>query len=149
MNTKKTKKELLEQLKKTPVIEIACIKAGIGRTTYYDWCRDDPEFGKAADEALHTGKEFISDVAEGNLIGKVKQGHFQSLIFWLRSHREEYGNKLEIRGQIVHVREELTEEEAQLLRKSLEMAGFSTEVLKELNLPGFVEPGEINNSVGD
>jgi hypothetical protein len=147
MNTKDNKRELLEQLRKTPVVEIACIKAGIGHTTYYDWRKNDPEFAKEADEALHTGKNFVSDVAEGNLIAKVKQGHFQSLLLWLRTHREEYGNKLEIRGQILHTREELTEEEAKLLRKSLEMAGFSTETLKELNLPDSVESEEGKNNL--
>ena len=146
MKTSQQKKELLEQLKKTPVIEIACVRANIGRTSFYKWREKDPKFAKAVDEALSSGKDLVSDVAEGNLIAKVKQGHFQALIFWLKSHREEYGNKLEIRGHLIHVRENLTEEEAKLLYKSLVMAGFSTDTLKELNLPDFVESGEINSS---
>ena len=121
------------------MIEIACVRVNVGRTTFYKWREKDPKFAKAVDDALSSGKELVSDVAEGNLIAKVKQGHFQSLIFWLKSHRDEYSNKLEIRGQIIHVRENLTEEEAKLLRKSLEMAGFSTETLKELNLSDYVE----------
>jgi len=132
MKTKQKKKELLEQLQKTPVIEIAVAKTGIGRTTFYDWRRDDADFAKAVDDALRSGKELVSDVAEGNLISKIKQGHFQSLVFWLRSHRDEYSNRIEISSQLKHVREELTKEEASLIMKSLEMAGFSAEEIKIL-----------------
>jgi len=31
----KNKEQLLEILKKTPIVQIACEKAGVGRATYY------------------------------------------------------------------------------------------------------------------
>ena len=38
----KNKEQLLEILKKTPIVQIACEKAGVGRATYYRWRKDDP-----------------------------------------------------------------------------------------------------------
>jgi ACT domain-containing protein len=41
MKTNKEKDALLEQLKKTPIIQIACEKIGLSRTTYYRWYQAD------------------------------------------------------------------------------------------------------------
>lgn len=46
------KKLLLEHLEKTPIVQIACDKSGIGRSTYYRWLQNDPIFAKSAKKAL-------------------------------------------------------------------------------------------------
>ncbi len=33
----KNKKAIIEKLKQSPIIQIACKKVGIGRATYYRW----------------------------------------------------------------------------------------------------------------
>ncbi len=43
---------LLEHLEKTPIVQIACEKGGIGRSTYYRWLQSDPVFAKKAKKAL-------------------------------------------------------------------------------------------------
>ena len=49
--TEHNKKRILEALEKTfGVVTTACKQLGIGRTTYYDWYNNDPEFKKAVDE---------------------------------------------------------------------------------------------------
>jgi len=109
------KKAVLEQLLKTPIVEVACSKAGIGKTSFYEWKNTDPEFAKAVNEAMKVGIDFISDIAESQLINLIKKGDFKAVAYWLRHNRNErYGEKLKISGT-VGVREELTEEEFELI----------------------------------
>lgn len=49
---KQQKALLLEHLEKTPIIQIACEKSGIGRSTYYRWIDQDKKFAKSARQAL-------------------------------------------------------------------------------------------------
>ena len=42
--TEKIKELVLDQLRKSPIVEAACQKAGITRTTFYRWKKDDPDF---------------------------------------------------------------------------------------------------------
>lgn len=123
--SKKNKQLLIEHLEKTPIVELACNKVNIAKATFYNWKRDDPEFAKQVEEALSGGKDLVSDVAESQLIGAIKSGNLSAAIFWLKHHRDDYRPHLEISGQMKHIREELTDEEAELLRETLKLAGFS------------------------
>jgi len=58
------KQILLEQLKRTPIVEFACQKVGIARATYYRWRQDDERFRKDADTALQEGVLLVNDMAE-------------------------------------------------------------------------------------
>ena len=44
MKTKKDKELILEQLRKTPIVQVACEKTGIARATYYRWRKKDKRF---------------------------------------------------------------------------------------------------------
>ena len=123
------KKLLLEQLRKTPIVETACQKVGVGRSTYYFWRQEDSEFARLADEAIHAGKQLVSDVAESQLITLIKNGNLQSIIFWLKNNHDDYKTKLEISGQITHAREALSDEETEMLQEALKLMGFSVEEL--------------------
>jgi len=119
MKKHKGKSAVLEQLLKTPVIEVACSKSGIGRTTLYRWKQEDPEFAKAVEEATREGYEFISDVAESQLVNLIKKGNFSAVAYWLKHNRtERYGEKIQLSGE-VSIREELTDEELNLIRQAL------------------------------
>ncbi len=119
MSEKPSKAAVLEQLLKTPIVQVACAKAEVGRTTFYRWMRKDPKFAEAADEALRGGREFISDVAESQLISLIKKGNFSAVAYWLKHHRATYASKVELTGTLT-VREELTEEESETLRQAFE-----------------------------
>jgi hypothetical protein len=113
------KKAVLKELLKTPVIEVACSKAGIGKTSFYEWKNSDPEFTKAVDEAMKTGINFISDIAESQLINFIKDGNFKAVAFWLKHNRSErYGEKVQLSG-FVGIREELTDEEYELIERAM------------------------------
>ncbi len=64
MKTDKNEQLLLDCLRKTPIIQIACEKSGISRATYYRWRKENPKFGKMADEAIVEGESFINDMSE-------------------------------------------------------------------------------------
>ncbi len=90
----RNKELMLTQLRKTPIIEIACNKVGIGRTTYYRMRQDDPEFAKKADEAISEGTKYICDAAESQLLSAISKGNLTAVIFWLKNKHPDYKEKL-------------------------------------------------------
>ncbi|MBU6500356.1 MAG: hypothetical protein KGJ89_00810 [Patescibacteria group bacterium] len=123
MTRDEEKQIILDALRRSPVIESACAKAGISRRTFYRRKQEDPAFAKEADEAQLDGKNLVNDAAESQIIQAIKQGKLNAAIFWLKNNKDEYRNRLELSGT-VDLREELTPEEVELLREALRLAGF-------------------------
>ena len=94
VQTERQKTELLEELKKIPIIQTACGKTGVGRSTYYAWRKDDKAFAQNANKALHEGKAFVSDMAVSQLIKKIQEGNMTSVIFWLKNHHANYSDRV-------------------------------------------------------
>ena len=111
---------LLEQFKKTPIVQIACQKTGIARATYYRFRKSDPEFAKQADDALHEGISLINDLAESQLLSLIRDRNLGSVVFWLKSHHPSYTEKLEVTGRLKHDYE-LTAEQEELITRALKM----------------------------
>lgn len=132
---KKDSKELIiQQLKKTPIVHLACEKMGVARSTFYRWKNNDAEFSKKADEAMSEGLLLINDMAESQLISAIRDGNMTSIIFWLRNHHKLYRQRLEINGQIKHVNEELTPEQEKVVLQALRLSSIVTaENIKRLN----------------
>lgn len=127
----KEKGILLEQLKKTPIVQIACEKSGVGRATYYRWLKEDPEFAKLADEALAQGTLLINDLAESKLIASVQNQNMTAIIFWLKNHHPAYTTKIELTTQ--QLKAELSEEEKIAIEKVLGLTGVTKEINKDGN----------------
>ncbi len=130
LRVERQKALMVEGLERTPIVQAVCDKVDISPATHYRWYKEDPEYARKVDDALRGGKELVSDVAESKIITAIKEGNLQAATFWLRHHRTEYRDRLEIAGELKHVREELTDEEAKVLREALELAGFSAEQLR-------------------
>jgi hypothetical protein len=96
----KEKETFLTYLRKTPIVQIACERAGIGRTTYYRWRKEDPQFAKQADEAMAESEAMITDLSESQLIALIKEKNFSAIALWLRARHPKYGNKLELSGTV-------------------------------------------------
>ena len=122
MKRDKTKGTLIEQLKRTPIVQMACERVGVGRASYYRWRKEDKEFARAADEALLEGSFLINDMAESQLISSIKDRNMAAIVYWLRHHHPSYANKLEIEGHLKHSVEELSAEEKALLTEALKLA---------------------------
>lgn len=118
---------LLEQLRKVPIVSIACEKAGIGRATYYRWKKEDPEFSKAADEALAEGTYLINDMAESQLLAAIRDNNLGAVMYWLKHRNPNYNNKLEVTARIKQESDQLTPEQEAAITEALKMASLGDE----------------------
>jgi len=120
----KNKELLLDQLKKTPVVQIACEKAGVGRATYYRWRKEDADFAQQSDQALLDGSLLVNDMAESQLMSAIKDKNMTAIIFWLKHHHPAYATKVEVTTTSKDKEIYLTDEQKELLNKALEMAAL-------------------------
>lgn len=118
------KKKIIEHLRKTPIVQIACEKSGVSRATYYRWRKDDIEFAKDTDKALSDGSLIVNDMAESQLMSAIRDKNMTAIIFWLKHHHSAYTTKIEVMTTAKHLDEELTPEQEGLIRKALEMASL-------------------------
>lgn len=128
----KNQELLIEQLKKTPIIQIACEKVGIGRATYYRWRKENEEFAKLADEAIAEGNALVNDMAESQLMAAIRDKNLTAIIFWLKHHHPRYATKVEITGHIKH-EEQLTPEQEALVMKALKLAELLPAAIQNAN----------------
>jgi len=127
MKNDKQKQLFLEQLKKTPIVQIACEKTGLGRTTYYRWRKESPKFAKLADEALAEGEALITEMTESQLVSLIKDRNFPAIQLWLKHHHPKYGNKIQLEGSINIKNEPLTPQQQEAVKRALKLAGISDE----------------------
>ena len=125
MKTDKNKNLLLDCLRKTPIIQIACEKSGISRATYYRWRSEDEDFRKASDEAIREGESFINDMSESQIISLIKEKNWQAIQFWLRNNSPKYADKIKVEANIKQLDEKLTPEQEAIVRKALELISCS------------------------
>ena len=118
------KELLVEQLKKTPIIQLACEKTGIGRATYYRWRKEDDEFALEADEAIHFGEQLVNDMAESQLLSAIRDQNMTAISFWLKHHHKNYTTKVELSGKIKTECNQLTPEQQEAITKALGLASL-------------------------
>lgn len=126
------KEQLLEQLKKTPVVQFACEKSGVSRATFYRWKVEDKEFKKLSEEAILEGETFITDMTESQLISLIKDKNFHAIQLWLRHHHPKYNNRVEINATINTPIEQLSPEQEAIIKEAARIA-FLPEIVQENN----------------
>lgn len=87
------KDKVIELLNTTPIVQVACQKAGISRATYYRWRDKDSKFKEKSDLAVNNGIELINDVAESQLVTLIKEKHPTSIYYWLNNHHPVYSER--------------------------------------------------------
>ena len=127
IKTKKQKQLFVEQLQKTPIIQLVCEKLEIGRTTYYRWRSTDMKFAAECDKAISEGQYLVNDLAESMLVNAIKDCNLSAIRFWLQNHHADYKNRVELSGTISTACEELTKEQEVLVKQALLNAGLLTE----------------------
>ena len=121
---KKSQKELLlEQLRKIPIVQIACERSGVSRATFYRWKSEDAEFKKSAEQAILDGEALITDMTESQLVSLIKDRNFHAIQLWLRHHHPKYNNRIEVTANIKNTNE-LTPEQKALIEKALSLAAL-------------------------
>lgn len=123
----KNQELLIEQLKKTPIVQVACEKVGVGRATYYRWRHEDEDFSQKADEAIAEGASLVNDIAESQLMTAIKNQNLTAIIFWLKHHHPNYATKLEVTARLKADNEILTPEQEALVTKALKLAALLPE----------------------
>jgi hypothetical protein len=120
MKKNKKKNEFLDQLRKVPIVQVACEKIGLSRTSIYRWREEDEEFRKEMEKAIADGEAFVNDMSESQLLTLIKEKNWAAISFWLRYHHPAYANTIKIKHSID---EEMSPEQAALAQKALELAG--------------------------
>jgi hypothetical protein len=121
----KIKEALLEQLRRTPTIETACLKIKVSRATVYRWVAASKKFEKQIDEAQQQGRAFMLDVAENQLFSLIGESKFEAIRLYLTTHNPRYSNKLELSGSVTTKDEHLTKEKKKLIREALRLSSLN------------------------
>lgn len=123
MKQDKTKDLFLEQLRRVPIIQLACEKTGIARSSIYRWKIEDEDFKKKLEEALVEGETMINEMGETQLISLIKEKSWPAVSFWLRHHHPKYANRIEISTKVPD--EKLNPEQEAQVRQALRLAGLA------------------------
>ncbi len=127
MRKNKDKQLFLENIRKTPIIQAVCDKLDINRSTVHRWRKDDPQFAKDFDDALRDGRSLVTDAAISQLLTAIKNGDLGAVKFWLKHFDENFKTKVEFSGTMRQIREELTEEESEMISEALLLLGLPDE----------------------
>ena len=127
------KEKLLAELRKTPIVQVACKRSGVGRASYYCWRKADEKFAGAADEAVASGQSYINDMAESQLIAAIRDQNLGAVTYWLKHHHPDYTTRVELEAR--HKLDgSLSPEQQALISEALRLAGL-TAGKKELDGP--------------
>ncbi len=114
------KVSVINQLKKTPIIQISCDKAGVHRSSYYRWRTEDPEFAKDADLAMAEGYAYLTDISEAQLITLIREKNWNAISFYLRANHPLYTNKININATVKDA-DLMTPERIELMGKFIDV----------------------------
>ena len=84
------KAKFIEELAESGIIAVAAKRAGISRSTIYEWVATDHEFAEACDTAHERGRDNWCDFAENQLHSLVKQGDLPAIRYLLDNNSERY-----------------------------------------------------------
>lgn len=122
MKKNKIKQSFLDELKRIPIIQVACEKCGISRTSVYRWLAKDKEFKKQLEEALAEGEALVNDMSEGQLLTLIKEKNYPAISFWLRHRNPKFKDKVEITAKVESENVALSPEQEELLKEALRLA---------------------------
>jgi hypothetical protein len=93
--TEQHKKAVIEALEKSlGVVTSACKNAGVGRTQFYNWLKEDKEFAKQVNDISNIALDF----AETQLHKQITDGNTSATIFYLKTKGKKRGyiEKIEV-----------------------------------------------------
>ncbi|MFH2062861.1 MAG: phBC6A51 family helix-turn-helix protein [bacterium] len=123
---RRQKELLIEQLRRTPIVQIACEKVGVSRASFYRWRRDDPVFADEAENAVYMGVSLVNDLAESQLISGIRDRNMTAIIFWLKHRHRAYGTRVDVNASL-KVERKLSDEERETIRKAIRLASLTAD----------------------
>ena len=121
----KVKDSFLDELRKIPIVQVACEKSGVSRNSVYRWRKEDEEFSKAMDIALQEGEDLVNDMSESQLLSLIKEKSWSAISFWLRHRNPKYKDKVEVTTKVSIDDDTLTDEQEAIVKRALELATFT------------------------
>tara|TARA_Y100000114_G_scaffold151827_1_gene169183 strand:- start:1239 stop:1592 length:354 start_codon:yes stop_codon:yes gene_type:complete len=86
--TEHHKKALIDALEKSlGVVTTACRQVGVGRTTFYDWIKNDDKFANRVKDI----QDIALDFAESELHKQIEKGNTTATIFYLKTKGKHRG----------------------------------------------------------
>ncbi|MDL2341979.1 MAG: helix-turn-helix domain containing protein [Patescibacteria group bacterium] len=116
----RTKAAIVKRLSEVRIVEIACKSVGISRSTYYRWLQEDKTFSIYCEDAIRLGTDTISDLAESQIVSKIKAGDFRAAVYWLEHHSRDYKPRSKYPAEEVDHFKEMSDEEFELISRSVE-----------------------------
>lgn len=119
MKKPKYSKQFLGELRKVPIVQVACEKTGVSRNTVYRWKREDKQFAAEFDEALAEGVNYVNDMSESQLLQLIKDQNFSAVRFWLNKRHPAYKEKVEVINK--HEVVELSDSQKETIKQALKL----------------------------
>lgn len=120
MKKSRMTQQFFDELRKVPIVQVACEKTGVSRNSVYRWRRDDKKFATQMDDAMADGVAFVNDMSESQLLTLIKEKNWSAISFWLKHRNENYKNKIEV--TTVEDRESLTPSQQKIVKQALNLA---------------------------
>ena len=117
---------LCAELKERPIIQFAVKKAGISRSHFYRFMKDDPEFARRVNEATAEGMAVVNDFSVSKLLTGINNDNLPAIFFWLKHKHPDFSNRLEVTTILQTPRDELTPEQQATVREALRLAQLTT-----------------------
>lgn len=124
-NDNKLKEELIEVLSKNPIIQPACDRCGISRSTLYRWKDKDKKFAVRVEKSISDGRTLVTELAESKLMNAIKNENLGAIIFWLRNNDVRYSDKLEVKGHVISASYTLTPDQEVSIKRALLLSGIN------------------------
>jgi len=81
---------VIDQLKKVPIVSIACERSGVSRATYYRWCAEDEVFEVATQDAIIEGEKLMNDLGESQLMTLMRDKSWQAIKYYLEKRNPKF-----------------------------------------------------------
>lgn len=115
LDKSKALKQLVAELEKNYLLQRACSKLGLTRSTVYRWMQEDPAFAAELRAAQGIGRRFMSDYVESKLLKNVEDQNQRAIEFWLKSNNERYrSHEKALQRRIDGLKEQLREAQSAL-----------------------------------
>lgn len=76
-------KKVIKALKESPVVKLACNKAGVSRQSHYRWMQESSHYKSSVEDAIEQGVALINDMAETQLHVGIQSGEFKFIKYWM------------------------------------------------------------------
>ncbi|MBU0570031.1 DUF1804 family protein [Patescibacteria group bacterium] len=120
----KIQNTFLDELRKMPIVLVACEKSGVSRNSIYRWRKEDKKFSEEMDKALAEGEDLVNDLSESQLLTLIKEKNFSAVRYWLSHRNPKFKDKVEVTTKVDINDEELTPEQQAVVHKAFNLASI-------------------------